>query len=95
MFYCFLCKHNFGTITELMRHLRKRHALYEGSTLTLKCFNENCSKAYESFSGYRKHIKSCVLNKENLDSKWKRERGNSNIRSVNKLVDKEQNGAFN
>lgn len=69
MFFCFLCRCRSLTVTELVQHLRKRHALYDGASLKLKCFNSNCSNTYTTFSGYRKHMRRCVSqNKENCEN---------------------------
>lgn len=65
MFFCFICKEKSLNVGELIRHLRRRHALYDGTTLVLKCFHENCRKTFQTFSGYRKHVQKCS-SKQNI-----------------------------
>lgn len=65
MFICFICQRSFLTVNSLIKHLKQWHALYDGVALKLQCFNTNCSYIYQTYSGYRRHIRTCILNKEN------------------------------
>lgn len=61
MFVCYICNRSISQDTELIRHLRNTHALYEGSALTLHCCLPSCVSTFKTFSGFRRHIKKCSL----------------------------------
>ncbi|KAK5647312.1 hypothetical protein RI129_002204 [Pyrocoelia pectoralis] len=60
MFFCFICSCSASIISDLFKHLRMRHALFDGAALELKCFKTGCNNTYHTFSGYRKHITKCT-----------------------------------
>lgn len=58
MFSCFICSKSCATINEHIKHLRLIHSLFDHSGLQLTCAVENCYMHFQTFSGYRKHLRN-------------------------------------
>ncbi|KAJ8017637.1 hypothetical protein HOLleu_44812 [Holothuria leucospilota] len=53
---CFKCKAQFPDTSELFRHFKIRHGLYDGQNLLLKCGQGVCSRTFYSYSGLKRHL---------------------------------------
>lgn len=59
-FECFMCGEKFASENTAINHLQKHHEIKDQST-ELKCLVNFgfCKKSYLTYSGLRKHLKSC------------------------------------
>lgn len=53
---CFKCDAQFPDTSELFRHFKIRHGLYDGQNLILKCGQGVCSRMFYSYSGLKRHL---------------------------------------
>lgn len=80
-FNCFLCNFELFSITDVCTHLRRKHALFDGKLLVLKCCFKNCSLEFKSYSVFKKHLQShfthSACDSDKLTSPIKKERKES------------------
>lgn len=69
IFHCFLCNCELISITDVCTHLRRKHALFDGKLLVLRCCVKNCSFEFKSYSVFRKHLQSHLTNREGENDK--------------------------
>jgi len=66
-FQCYLCKYKTLQIKDISHHLRNVHILFESSNLILKCTGHiDCLAVFRTYCGFTKHLKKCILQKENI-----------------------------
>lgn len=60
-FKCYLCSSDFHSENETIQHLKEQHEVKE-KTHPLKCIVKNtaCTQTYQTWSGFKKHIKTCI-----------------------------------
>lgn len=59
---CFLCNLTYTEVNVAIKHLRKDHLVKE-KVDEIKCLvfkKQRCGKSFQTFSGLRKHLKTCV-----------------------------------
>lgn len=58
---CFLCFSEFSEVQKTIEHLKKDHGVKEKVHI-LKCIVSNaaCSKSFQTWSGLKKHIQTCI-----------------------------------
>lgn len=58
---CFLCISEFNEVKKIIDHLKKEHGIKEKVHI-LKCIvgNAACSKTFQTWSGLKKHIQTCI-----------------------------------
>lgn len=66
---CYLYEYKTLNIKDTCRHLRNVHILSESSNLILKCcIDTDCPAIFRTYCGFTKHLKKCILKKENAPS---------------------------
>ncbi|XP_055851835.1 uncharacterized protein LOC129916077 [Episyrphus balteatus] len=60
-YFCFVCTKTFPSISFVISHLRIDHFFTNEENITLKCVaNQDCCREFSTYSGLRRHVKSCV-----------------------------------
>lgn len=69
-FQCYLCDYKTLQIKDICSHLRNVHMLFESSNLILKCCTDciDCPAVFRTYCGFTKHLKKCIIQKENVPS---------------------------
>lgn len=56
VFTCYICSKKLSSVVDVTRHLRSDHVLFPHSSLKLKCCYKQCSLAFKTYSGLRRHM---------------------------------------
>ncbi|XP_051164481.1 uncharacterized protein LOC127283564 [Leptopilina boulardi] len=86
-FFCFICQAKLTTIDETCSHLRRKHGLFEGKLLSLKCCTDSCQQTFQNYKSFREHLRNHLifesnpLNLSNIDDVLNKKEQHSNIRT--------------
>lgn len=64
-FHCFVCPETFSDIKDIFTHLKKVH-FFRDNAQELECvlirgvYSSKCVSKFNTFSGLRKHVKTCL-----------------------------------